>query len=116
MRIQLAQRTPSLNQWQRWHWAKRARYKKRLAAEVAILSCGQRLEAVPMFVRITRHSPRKLDYDNLAGGCKPLVDALVKAALVVDDTCDWVVVEYLQDKGEGMTIEIQPLDLIDETP
>lgn len=115
MIITLPDRTPSLNQWQRWHWAKRARYKKRLAFEVATIACGQRLDPVPRFVRITRHSPRKLDQDNLAGGCKALVDALVKAELLVDDSCDWVVLEYCQAPGQGMTVEIQPLDLIEDT-
>jgi Holliday junction resolvase RusA-like endonuclease len=48
-------------------------------------------------VRVTRFG-RQLDYDNLVGGCKPLVDALVRAGLIVDDSPDHVAVEYCQEK------------------
>ena len=36
-------------------------------------------------VRITRIAPRLLDPDNLAGGCKFLIDELRKAALIPND-------------------------------
>ena len=108
MRIELPERTPSLNQWQRWHWAKRSRYKSKLAREVAKRACGSKIDTAPVYITITRHSSRQLDVDNLIGGCKALVDALTTNGFIVDDSPEWVVIEYRQAPGRGMTVEIEP--------
>lgn len=43
---------------------------------------------------------RAFDKDNLAGGCKQLVDAMVRAALLVDDSERWCEIEYVQRKAD----------------
>ncbi len=127
--LELPKAPPSLNAWQRMHWAKRRQVAVSLEGFVA-LECGERLK-MPMvwyvsptrrrlqgrlrksgmpdghrFVRITRRGPRTLDHDNLVGGCKPLVDALVKVGLIENDTPDLVTVEYQQERGTGCRVEV----------
>lgn len=49
---------------------------------------------------------RAYDYDNLVGGCKPFLDSLVSAGVLVDDSPRWCSVEYHQrrsDEKQGRT-------------
>ena len=61
-------------------------------------------------VRITRSSTRLLDADNLAGGCKPVIDQLRYAGLIPDDSQEKVEITFTQKKvkkgQEGTLIEI----------
>ena len=50
------------------------------------------------YLVVTRHSSRSLDYDNFIGGCKPLLDALVREGLLFDDSPQWLEAEYRQEK------------------
>ncbi len=43
-----------------------------------------------MVVEISQMRPRKLDRDNLAASCKPILDALVHWKLIKDDNEDWI--------------------------
>jgi hypothetical protein len=66
----------------------------------------------PRRVRITRiigKGGRMFDPDNLVGGAKPLVDELVAARLIVDDTAAAAEIEYAQERGPvaGTRIEIE---------
>lgn len=100
MRVKL----PSLNEWQRMHWAKRKRFKDELRIEVLAHSRRKNIMPadMPRSVRIVRYSAGTLDRDNLVGGCKPLVDALVRNRLLVDDSPEWCDVSYIQEKvGRG---------------
>lgn len=60
--------------------------------------------AGPLFVRITRQSPRPLDDDNLSGGCKQLRDAVAALLGRGDDSersgMHW---EYAQERGNDET-------------
>ena len=60
-------------------------------------------------VRLVGPRGRMYDYGNLVGGCKPLVDELVKAGLLVDDSPQHVVEEYDQERApeHGVRIELQ---------
>jgi hypothetical protein len=70
-------------------------------------------------LRIVRKSPRLLDADNFAGGCKPLIDQVRYAGLIPDDSPDKVEIVFVQEKvkkgEEGTLIEIigQILDCLD---
>jgi hypothetical protein len=61
-------------------------------------------------LRIVRKSTRLLDADNLAGGCKPLIDQVRYAGLIPDDSPDKVEITFTQQKvkkgEEGMMVEI----------
>jgi hypothetical protein len=61
-------------------------------------------------LRIVRKATRLLDADNLAGGCKPLIDQVRYAGLIPDDSPDKVEITFTQQKvkkgEEGMMVEI----------
>jgi len=58
----------------------------------------------PVFVRITRISPRQLDDDNLSGGCKELRDAIAASlGRKGDSEKDGMKWEYKQEKGDHAT-------------
>lgn len=64
-------------------------------------------------VRITRHACRLLDFDNGAGGCKFLCDALRYEKLIPDDNPNVIDFQFRQvrvhrKKDEGVLIEIEP--------
>lgn len=99
--IEIPYATPSLNRWQRMHFHERRRVKKEMVMIVGLALHGRvgwRTAARKREVKITRYSARTLDVDNLVGGCKPLVDALVTAGVLVDDSPEWVTVTYAQGK------------------
>ena len=64
-----------------------------------------------MFVKITRFAKQRLDEGNFVGGCKALVDILVRAGLAEDDSPDWISIEYEQVRSidPKTVIEIRPL-------
>lgn len=61
--------------------------------------------------RFKRHGQVLLDYDNLVGGMKPLVDALVIEQLLLDDSDDGAIIRYKQCPAEtgGVTIQLYEL-------
>jgi len=111
--------TPSNNVLLRTHWRQKGRDQK-IWDQLVRAACGRRPDATTkQHVTITRYSPPSatgwipLDYDNLVGGAKPLVDALTHAGVIVGDKPEWVKVEYGQAKhyysggrGAGMLVEI----------
>ncbi len=57
-------------------------------------------------------SDRRRDEDNFRTGCKPIIDGLVRAGVIPDDSVQWIETRYRFDttKGEqGMRIEITSL-------
>jgi len=75
-----------------WSWLVRAaRLKHRIAA-----ATGRRRLTL---TRIYAGRQRELDRDNLAGGAKPLVDAIVREGLLVDDTGAWLELHHAQEHG-----------------
>lgn len=79
IRIVLPYPTPSLNQTLRRHWAAAKKARKALAWDISILSGAAikpELRIFPGRLTITRYGPILLDDDNLAGGCKDLIDIL----------------------------------------
>jgi Holliday junction resolvase RusA-like endonuclease len=75
--------TPLQNVWQRMHWAKRKRvceYWSWLVKEALMNLRPSEPVGLPIekcIVHITRYSAGEPDIDNLYGGVKPLMDALV---------------------------------------
>lgn len=94
-------------------WA-RKRYNVDWAQEIYIeylrkYRCKPKKALGKRFVKITSLRTRKLDIDNLIGGCKGLVDALKKHDLIVDDSPKWIEVEYKQEtdgKNPRTVIEV----------
>lgn len=52
--------------------------------------------------RIIGYRQRRYDRDNLATGCKPVIDALVRCGLLVDDTEQHAELHFLQAKRAGL--------------
>ena len=61
-------------------------------------------------ISIVRHFWRQLDYDGLVGSMKPIVDALVDAGVLADDsykvTGPWLVTQEHRPKSAGPLLEI----------
>lgn len=90
IRIVIPEATPSLNVWQRKHWAAKKRDRQRwahmLLAEIMRLGGKQAVTASgKRRLTIERHGRRVLDDDNRVGGCKGLIDELRAFGLLVDD-------------------------------
>ena len=91
--------TPSLNQVRKMHWATYARLRDQYALLLRY-HAHQRLDGTEFRnVTIDRYGSRALDHDNLVGGAKPLLDALKKVGLIVDDSPAHVRVHYNQHKA-----------------
>ncbi len=61
-------------------------------------------------IKITRHFWRTLDYDGLVGSMKPVVDALVSAGVLLDDSWNvlgaWDVSQQFRPKKDGPLLEV----------
>jgi len=61
-------------------------------------------------ITIVRHFWRTLDYDGLVGSMKPIVDALVDAGVLSDDTWKvtgpWVIDQQFRSKKEGPLLTV----------
>ena len=109
--------TPSLNRTQRRHWTHGYKLKKRWQW----LVWGALMTQLPpqgvialnrARVTVTRYAPYPIrDRDNLYGGCKPLIDAIKRCGLIVDDDAanvDKEVTEAKLGKGERPHTVITP--------
>lgn len=56
--------------------------------------------------RIIGPREREYDYDNLVGGCKALLDAMVKAGLVLNDNARWLTATYAQERGAASGVRV----------
>jgi len=122
MKIKIQSQIPSLNKTKNEHWTvtRDRRWQQKHDIQVYMLLnytqkeiVGARTPAVKC-VRIHSQRQKLLDYDNLVGGAKTLLDALRDNQLVVDDTPHWVTVEYTQAKGKPYYTEITVEDTRDE--
>jgi hypothetical protein len=103
---------PSLNVLLGMHWGKRMKLRSRWhwlvrEARLAVRARPQKLEHAT--ITIERWGPRKIDFDNMVGSGKILVDLLVREGFLIDDSPDHVRVRYLQSIGPPKTtITIEP--------
>ena len=100
--------TPSLNEVLRRHWSINYAEKRSWIGWITVLvgvpACQYRR------IIITRVATRDLDPDNLAGGCKSLLDAIRDVGLILDDDAKSVSVEYRQRRprdGEETGTELE---------
>ena len=86
----------SRNVLDRLHWAK----KRRLKQEYALLIRNQMrtkphygkliTEPTKFTLEIVSYRKRYLDFDNLVGGCKQLLDAMIEEQFIWDDSPKWI--------------------------
>lgn len=110
MKRKLPKEILSLNVTQRMHWATRSRHRKSWQGIVALAFGKRKKTQEKRKVTITSYRKRDYDHDNFVGGCKPVIDALVKVGWLWDDAPKWVDVEYIQArvaKGEEAYTEVE---------
>lgn len=78
----------SLNKSLRSHHLKRHRINKFWDFYIEIMTKGRKpiSPLTKACITIVRHSDRTLDFDGLVGSLKPVVDALVTAKIISDDS------------------------------
>lgn len=99
--------SPSQNQTDRWHWARKARLRDQVQMLVRVAMRRHGIppgykEARPMRLHVVRCGKRQLDFGNLVGGFKVCLDALVREGALHDDSAVWVHDHYSQQPpGKG---------------
>ena len=112
--LTLRELSPSLNDWQRWHWTRRREETLRLAAIVRAVAVSfhlPRLGAAEARVRCYFPDRRRRDPTNYAHW-KPLWDALVRAGVLDDDAAHLRVVAFdlLVDAARPRSeVEVRPV-------
>lgn len=98
------------------HWSRGHRDKKLWLQHLFAACSGNYPQANGrrMRVTITSYRPRKLDSDNMNGGCKKLLDAMKTLGMIVDDSPKWIEAEFRQEKIAGqfshVKIELEPIE------
>lgn len=98
--VEIPMPTPSLNKLRKMHFhaVKRLRDQYTVLLRAATNAFNRAGPHQFRQVTIERHGARLLDYDNLVGGCKPLIDALCRSGLLWDDSPRHCQVTYTQTK------------------
>ena len=114
MKFELPFATPSNNALMRMHHRVGAKHHESYRLEIRskvgpMHECFDRCK-----VTVTRHASRQLDWDNMGGGLKFLLDAMVKNKIIVDDNPKCIVSLDLKQekctrKEEKTVIEIKRL-------
>lgn len=87
----------SRNKTEGRHWSVKNRYTQEW--EWLIKSKGKLPKAKgKMNLQITSFRKKKLDYDNLVGGCKGLIDAIKRLGGILNDSPDLVTLKIDQEK------------------
>lgn len=90
-----------------WEWLIRA---ARLEHRITPATGRRRLTLTRIYAR----GQRALDRDNLAGGMKPLVDAIAREGLLRDDTPAWLELHHDQEPGAERGVRVLLEDLAAE--
>lgn len=120
LRIELNVLPKSLNKKLRWG-AKWSNVSENKAFDRMIyLSARGNLPKEPLKkakLRIVRHFYRTLDFDGLVGSLKPVVDALVTAGVLIDDSWKtlhtWDVDQVFRQKKDGPLLEVEVFEVCD---
>jgi hypothetical protein len=87
---------PGQNKRERWHW--RRQRQEVIGWMYVFQAAGIPKATGKRNVVITSYRKRRFDdHANLVGGCKGLIDGLVRAGALVDDSIKWMTAEYHQD-------------------
>lgn len=91
---------PSQNTRERWHWSRQRREVANWSSAASIAARRIGMPAIGQrkaYVQIRSFRRRRItDRANLIGGCKGLIDGLVRARLIVDDAEAWMIADYDQ--------------------
>ncbi len=112
LHLEFDQVPKALNRMLRSHYHKNNQSNKAwdfmVAMECARLKPREPLQKASL--TLIRHSHRFLDYDGLVGSMKPVVDALVSAQVIIDDswavTGAWQVTQMFRPKKDGSKLVV----------
>jgi Holliday junction resolvase RusA-like endonuclease len=96
-----------------------AKYRKQRGEWTLLVRNAMQLKAVPKatqprrvtIIRLYSGREREWDYGNLVGGCKPVLDAMKAAGLIVDDSPKWSEQIYKQERGAESGLRVEVTDL-----
>ena len=97
--ITIPQATPSPNELNKMHFMERHRLKQTFGWLLAgALNKQPKIPKAtgPRILIIERHGKKAMDQDNLAGGCKALIDCIKDKGLILDDSPDLCRMEFRQ--------------------
>ena len=96
----IVKKSPSLNKlkgrWALSNWKKA--YLRQMRGYDVVYGLKKPKKAL---LYVCRYAKKALDYDNLVGGCKPLIDAIKELGMIVDDNEKWVKVTYTQTPADN---------------
>jgi hypothetical protein len=117
LHLQFHQIPASMNKKLRSHWRKN--HRENLVWDILVASsCRLSKPKAPLEkarIRVLRHHHRFLDFDNAVASCKPVIDALVTAGVILDDSWPvvgaWDVGQVFRPKKEGPMLEVWVYEL-----
>ena len=102
--LELKMKILSRNILDRQHWAVKRKDKQLWAL---LIRNQMRLNKIKLTkdkekhnIKIISFRSRMLDYDNLVGGCKQLIDAMIQEGLIYDDNPEYLDIEITQVKSK----------------
>lgn len=118
LKIELNELPQSLNVKLRKHWTKQRRESK-LWDTLIYQKVFRQLPPTPLKrakLRIVKHFWRTMDFDGFVGSLKPVVDALVTAGVIEDDSWKvlqaWDVDQVFRDKKLGPLLQIEIIEVL----
>lgn len=97
--IELKEQILSRNKLDSMHWTLRYKYSQRWGYLLMEAFKGRIPKAKgKMKLKIKSLRSGTLDHDNLVGGCKGLIDALVRLKVIVDDAPEFLETVYEQER------------------
>jgi len=91
--IEIPLKIESRNVLDKQHWAVKRRSKKEWAVFIRNqirLKKIKKAKCEKYSISIISYRKKQLDYDNLVGGCKQLIDALTDEGFIFDDSPDYI--------------------------
>lgn len=114
-RLIKSQNHTTYSHWSRYYadekdWLRRVRLQTQKYQGLYLPWSSWRVE------RIYRHPAKEMDYANLVGGAKPLIDSLIKCRMIVDDRPANFECDYQQYPGDRSMTILTLIRWADERP
>ena len=101
----------SRNVLDRLHWAAKGRLKQEYALlirnQMRLGGYAEIKEPKKLNLEIVSYRKRLLDYDNLIGGCKQLIDAMIEEGFIWDDSPKYLDLKVKQIKNSDITSRVE---------
>ena len=99
----------SRNVLDRLHWAAKGRLKQEYALlirnQMRLGGYAEIKEPKKLNLEIVSYRKRLLDYDNLVGGCKQLIDAMIDEGYIWDDSPKYLDLKVKQVKNSEESLQ-----------